>query len=114
MEITLSNYRNAPGVDAQAEVTLTTWSVFRDALGDNVLFGFHNGGKTIRMTTPIKEFDSAEMVVTTSSGRRYQLSGPPVIDAEILAAMAVYALQYSVILDADVTEEFWSGPRGLH
>lgn len=114
MEITLSNYRNAPGVDAQAEVTLSTWRVFCDAHGDHVLFGFHSGGKTLRMTTPIKEFDAAAGVVTTGSGRRYILSGPPVVNPGILAAMEFYALQYSVVLEADVTGEFWSGPGGLH
>ena len=112
MSISLSNLRDAPAVDAQAEVNLTTWRVFRAASGDDYLFGFHNAGQTLRVTTPVRNFDTAAGVVVTASGRRYLLSGPPVVDAEILAAMAVYAMQCSLVLDVDVTGEYWSGAGG--
>ena len=113
MAAILSNLRNAPSVEAQAEMTLTTWRVFRTAGDKDLLFGFHSG-LTLRMTTPITGFEVAAALVTTSSGRRYTLSGPPTRNAEILAAMAVYALGHSVVCAEDVTGEFWSGDGGLH
>ena len=113
MSITLANLRDAPAIDAQAEVILTTWRVFRTASGNDYIFGFHNAGQTLRMTTPAKTFDAAAGVVVTASGRRYLLSGPPVVDAEILAGMVAYAMRCSLVLDADVTMEYWSGAGGL-
>lgn len=113
MSITLANLRHAPAVDTQAEVILTTWRVFRAASGNDYIFGFHNAGQTLRVTTPVKHFDATAGVVLTASGRRYLLSGPPVVDAEILAGMVAYAMRSSLALDADVTEEYWSGAGGL-
>lgn len=113
MSITLANLRDAPAVDDQSAVILTTWRVFRTASEKDYLFGFHSAGQTLRVTTPVKHFDDAAGVVMTASGRRYLLSGPPVVDAEILAGMTLYAMRCSFVLVADVTEEYWSGAGGL-
>lgn len=64
-------------VDEQPELTLTSWSVRQLADGDRHLVGWCVENREGRTTSKIVRFDSQALRGVTSSGRVYQLSGPP-------------------------------------
>ena len=105
MMVLLDNFRDAPSVDQQTDVVLHTWRVMGDAFGRSYLLGFHSGS-TLRMTTPIKTFDPLTGIVTTSSGRRYRLDGPPTECREIVSAIVTHGLISSIVFTDDKSASF--------
>ncbi len=57
-------------------VRLYRWTVKRDQSGNCYFVGHRNNGNTVRVSTPIVEFDPAGNCGRTASGRLYELIGP--------------------------------------
>jgi hypothetical protein len=99
--------------------TLASWRVFQTETGERHLCGYASREREGRVTSAIATFDPATASAITSTGRVYQLVGPPGRDAD-----AVYVLQYWLVVNRvqsidDVTEEVWAAiqkaaqdPRG--
>lgn len=68
----------AKSVSEEPEVTVTHWGIMQDRHGYRLVGLYHvpGLGRSGRVSSPITEFDEHAMVATTSSGRRYHLSGP--------------------------------------
>jgi hypothetical protein len=104
--IVLCNSRNAPGVDDQPRLQLSDWRMH--LVGQHThLVGFLPNGFTCRVTTPIATVLSASRLVQTSSGRLYELDGPPAHDPLALAVIRARLHQLFGNIDADVTMNYW-------
>lgn len=87
MEFEISNVRDAPSVDQQPLVQMQHWRVFLVA-GQRHLLGWVSEGITTRMTSPICEVRLFARQLVTSSGRLYELDGPPTEDPDRLMVLA--------------------------
>lgn len=93
--ITFANDRDAPTVDEQPQVEVDSWRLLRAPEGTLhlvTLRALSEQGGTVRVTTPITVVDQEAGIVTTSSGRRYTLMGPPEdrhIERELLLTGAI-------------------------
>ena len=65
-------------VSEEPEVTVTHWGIMQDWHGYRLVGLYHvpGLGRSGRVSSPIVEFDDHSQIVTTSSSRRYHLSGP--------------------------------------
>lgn len=77
----LLNYRSAPSVLAQPTVDIRRWQIVKTTLGEMLLVGVLSNRFTWRVTTAIVAFCATTHWVTTQSGRKYELVGPPALDA---------------------------------
>lgn len=80
LAITVANDRDAPTVGEQPLVEVHSWRVLRAperSLHLVTLTGLSEQGGTVRVTSAITAVDQDAGIVTTSSGRRYLLMGPP-------------------------------------
>ncbi len=98
-----------PSPEVQPDVVLTNWSVTRISSGADhwdVLLGRCTESNIGRLSTPLMEFNAANAVAITRSGREYLLSGPPGTDED---ALYVYEKQFGHLPHErkDVTEEYW-------
>jgi hypothetical protein len=95
MRIAFANERNAPNIEAQSRMLVHSWRLIRTPAGTLhlvTLRGADDEQGTVRVTSAISAVDRGRVVVTTSSGRQYELAGPPEereIEREMLRAGAV-------------------------
>lgn len=78
--LTVVNDRVAPPVEAHRHIEVHSWLVIRARSGSLHLVTLRDvsaGRGTVCVTSAISAVDSDGRVVTTSSGRRYELMGPP-------------------------------------
>jgi hypothetical protein len=103
-------YGTMPSVETQPDVVLENWSVMRISSGDNhwdVLLGRCMESGIGRLSTPVVEFDPANAIATTRSGRQYLLSGPSGSDED---AMYIYEKKFGHVphVRQEITEEYWN------
>ncbi len=68
---------SVPEVDAEPHITLERWCVYETQDGRQHLVGWHVEGREGRVSTSIGSVDATSRIITTMSGRRYLLAGPP-------------------------------------
>jgi len=107
--------RRAPDVSAQPRMALSGWRILDLGHGQEILCGWLPNGSTLRKTSPIAWFSQSLREIVTSSGRRYELVGPPATDPESLVLMA-WHLEASGcdVADeiADITSLYWGAITG--
>lgn len=77
--VSLFNERNAPPVDGQPRMQVHSWRLIRTRSGTLHLVTLRDlgdEGGTVRVTSPISSIDRGRVIVTTSSGREYELMRP--------------------------------------
>lgn len=78
--ISFVNERDAPSVEAQPRMEVHSWRLIRTPEGRlhlATLRGLSEERGTVRVTSAITAVDRQSGIVTTESGRRYALIGPP-------------------------------------
>lgn len=100
------------GVAQQPSLTLVRWKIFQLANGDRHFCGWAVQNREGRASTAIQTFDVCAMRGQTSSGRVYQLYGPPSEDAEGLHVWSTWARINSAESWSDVSEEVWVQHEG--
>lgn len=93
-------------VDKQAQVTLERWRVRETAGGKRYFVGYCVETQTGLVSTVIRSFDIVTGLGTTSSGRRYLLSGWPCFDAEAERIWDRLAEQHDISETKDVSMEY--------
>ena len=63
--------------DQEPEITLTRWRIWRTDSGSDHLVGERADLGTGRVSSAVQHFDLERKLVTTRSGRKYKLLGPP-------------------------------------
>lgn len=73
-----------PSVTEQPFVEISQWNVFQFPNGDRHLVGYVGVEGRGRVTSKLMHWNATEKVLTTRSGRKYHLNGPPMYnhDAE--------------------------------
>jgi hypothetical protein len=111
----LSELRKAPPVCQQPVVNIVAWRILEDADGCLFLGGLRAQTLTMRTTTEICKFEPSARTLWTSSGRKYQLVGPPTEDACICRAIAIQAVRGGVLVQSDQTCIIWTAiQRATH
>ena len=102
----LVNHRPAPTVEMQPTAVIRRWQVVKPTFGEALLVGVLPNGFTWRVTTPIVAFCASARCVTTRSGRRYELSGPPAVDALDLLVIDAHLALNQISGAANVSESY--------
>jgi hypothetical protein len=95
MPISSANERDAPDIDTQPRELVQSWRLIRTRTGTLHLVTFGGVGDeqgTVCVTSAISAVERGRVVVTTSSGRKYELAGPAEdreIEREMLRTGAV-------------------------
>lgn len=95
MRIAVANERDAPDSEAQPRILAHSWRLIRKPAGTLHLVTLgevSDAQEAVRVTSAISAVDRGRVIVTTSSGRQYELAGPPEereIEREMLRAGAV-------------------------
>jgi hypothetical protein len=97
------SFRRVLDVQAHLTVVLEYWCVFELPGGLQVLSGWLNDKRTLRVTSPITWFSARRREIITSTGRRYLLIGSPTEDPELVMLMACCILAPC----SDVTSNYW-------
>jgi hypothetical protein len=104
----VGNFRDAPQVHAQPDVSPRAWQIAEDQDQCRHLLCLLTTSDTTRVTTSIVDIDLGRRCVTTRSARRYHLATPPTHEPVLLAAMAVHAARLGLKVAPDVSEDVWS------
>lgn len=88
--IILNSVYPAPSVDDQPEAKAYSWTIYRidkfeeEGTEDHLVCSLTPSpvGGQGRVTSSIQSFDSATKIITTRSGRRYELVGEPGFDSD--------------------------------
>jgi hypothetical protein len=130
-ELLIFNQRQAAGVEEQPRADITNWRILeyrptpeslaaapsdeiradmQEIAGARFLFGWLPGRESIRITTAIADFNAPARLLTTQSGRVYEIQGPPTTDPERLALIHVHAAIKGMHADVvkDVSDDLWN------
>ena len=107
MLIYVSNCRQAPSVESQAEVDLYHWRILQLSSGLLRIAAQLDSG-SFRVTTALSAIDLPRRVVRTDSGRRYRLCAPPEDDPSLAMLMIANVARGSSAITHDVSEVVWS------
>lgn len=107
LSIVLTNFRTAPPASTQPRALIYDWRIMQFD-ERRVMVGFLANGLTCRMTTEIVSIDFPGREVRTSSGRLYELLGPPASEPERLAFIAVRVALCVRSAHLDVTDGVWN------
>jgi len=69
-------HHDAASVSAEPEEYLTHWQIITVSTGERYFCGLRGNGETIRISTPIVEYNPIMQTGRTQSGRVYRLIGP--------------------------------------
>ncbi len=100
------NERQAPPVKNQPAVAVRSWCVMQAGNRDRHLLAVLESG-SLRITSPLAGFCPVQCELTTESGRRYQLLGPPERQQPQLGLMHTNALRSGLLDATDVSDELW-------
>jgi hypothetical protein len=106
--VEVGNFRDAPQVQGQPDVSPRAWQIAEDQDQCRHLLCLLATSDTTRVTTPIVDIDLGRRCVTTRSARRYHLATPPTHEPVVLAAMAVHAARFGLKVAPDMSEDIWS------
>lgn len=101
------NDRQAPSVEAQPSVGLTSWRILELPWTEKRILMLSAEG-VMRVTTAIVQLDLIARTATTSSGRIYEFQTPPETTPLIRAALVFNASRVGLIDGIDVSEDIWS------
>lgn len=77
----MSIWRTAP-VETAPVVELSQWSVFQTETGQRHFVGYNTRSGEGRVSSAIVEFDPKTLSGLTTTGRLYQLIGPPGVNSD--------------------------------
>lgn len=108
--ITFVNQRDAPPPEDEPSMEVHSWRLMKARSGElhlGTLRDRQADRAVVRLTSALAQFDLAARAVTTASGRRYVLSGPP--ESRPLEAMAIRngAAQLGLAGGIDISAQFW-------
>lgn len=96
-------------VNIEPKATITNWTVHRATFADgdisDHLVGFIHG-KSGRTTSAIQSFDGELAQITTFSGRKYTLYGPPGFTEDGNYVWKNWKLKCQVVEDLDVSDQY--------
>lgn len=95
-------------IDTQPELTIVRWRVIETDLNERHLVGYVLENSEGRVSSALEEIDSKKRIVTTRSGRVYELSGPPGFDADGQHVWQRWKRINDVKSEQDVTQEVWA------
>lgn len=95
-------------VSAEPQIELLRWSARALDDGDVHLVGWNVSSLEGRVSSTVTSFDAASSAVTTSTGRRYVLHGPPGSDPDAEYVWSRWRRINGVETWADVTDRFWT------
>jgi len=101
-------------VSMQPIVTLVRWRVFQTEQGGRHFAGYCVESDCGRVSSAIVSFDIDTRTATTTSGRRYVLSGGPGYDGEAALVWLCWAVENAVEATIDVSEEYESLGNSNH
>ena len=107
VDLLLTNHRLAPSVESQPVVSIRRWRIVTTADGEEHLTGLLENGYTWRVTSPIVEFRASPRCITTSSGRQYELVGPPAIDGVDVIVIAARLLINGLKDTENTSQIYW-------
>ncbi|MDG0852208.1 hypothetical protein [Roseateles puraquae] len=109
--ITFVNVRDAPAAQDEPNMEVQSWRLIKAPSGElhlGTLRAPQPGRAVVRLTSALAAFDMAASAVTTASGRRYVLMGPP--ESRSLECMAIRngAAQLGLAAGIDISAQFWA------
>ena len=107
VDLLLTNHRLAPSVQSQPVVSIRRWRIVTTASGEEHLTGLLENGYTWRVTSPVVEFKASARRIWTSSGRQYELVGPPAIDGADVIVIAAQLLINGLVDTENTSEIYW-------
>ena len=108
--ITFVNERNAPRPEEEQTMEVHSWRLLKAPSGDlhlGTLRDPQGDRVVVRLTSVLGEFDMTARAVTTVSGRRYVLMGPPKTRPLERQAIRNGAAHLGLAAGIDVSEPFW-------
>ena len=105
--VVLTNCRPAPAIEVEPRTSMHDWRIVELDDGRS-LVGFLENGFTCRLTTEIVSIDLPARQVRTSSGRLYELLGPPASEPERLAVITAHLVASAGSSWMDVTDSTWT------
>ena len=108
--ISFTNQRDAPPPEAEPSMEVRSWRLMKAPSGElhlGTLRDRQTDRAVVRLTSALAWFDMAAHAVTTASGRRYVLIGPP--ESRPLETMAIRngAAQLGLAGGIDISVQFW-------
>jgi len=109
--ITFVNVRDAPAAQDEPSMEVYSWRLIKAPSGElhlGTLRDPKRGRAVVRLTSALAAFDMAARAVTTASGRRYLLMGPP--ESRSLECMAIRngAAQLGLAAGIDISAQLWA------
>lgn len=109
--ITFVNQRDAPAAQDEPSMEVHSWRLMKASSGELHLGTLRDGQAdraVVRLTSALAGVDMAAHTVTTASGRRYVLMGPP--ESRSLECMTIRngAAQLGLAGGIDISAQFWS------
>ncbi len=105
------NERDAPSVTEQPVVQVNSWRVVEAKNGNRHLAAVLDRGP-LRTTSPIATFNPATAELTTTSGRKYELLGPPEARQPQLALLAANVARVGLSDSVDISDTLWQSIEG--
>ncbi len=114
--ITFVNERDAPPPEEEPSMEVHSWRLMKAPSGElhlGTLRDRQTDRVVVRLTSALAWFDMVARAVTTASGRRYVLMGPP--ERRPLECMAIRngAAQLGLTGGIDVSAQFWEQVRSI-
>lgn len=107
MEIYVTNSRQAPSVELQAEVDLYHWRILQLDSG-TLRIGAQMDSGSFRVTTSLCAIDLLRRIVRTESGRSYRLCAPPENDLYLTTLIIANVARGPSVITHDVSEVVWN------
>ena len=101
-------------VSAQPSLTAVRWQIRQTLDGQRHVVGYVPENREGRVSSAIATFDPASMRCVTSTGRVYQLQGPPGGDSDAEYVWNAWTRINRVTEWSDVTAEVWAARVDLH
>jgi len=100
-------WKVAPVV-VEPQTQLLQWRVMAPPEGSRHIVGYAFPACTARTSSEVKQFDIDQLRAVTSSGRTYELVGPPGKDGDARYVWTVWRRLYEVGDFDDVSEQVWA------
>ncbi|MFG6449104.1 hypothetical protein ACG0Z6_12770 [Roseateles sp. BYS180W] len=107
MNFVLANVRDPSPVEEQPHVPLKWWRMLRTPEGDFHILALLDCG-SCRITSAIEGLNVRERSAITTSGRTYELGGPPVEQELVLLMLMTVAAHNGLGESVDVSEDMWT------
>ncbi len=102
-------YYSTKAVSDQPCINLVRWRILRTEGDECHFMGFNVDDQDGRVSTTIVQFDAERLRGITSSGRVYELHGPPGLDPDAAYVWRIWAKVNRVTKADDISEDVISG-----